>query len=65
MTGGLNKVEAGMHAVVHDLLAVDTVLLLQVRVKTRLDVIQDGPPTELTCQGGCAQTENFHTCHRC
>jgi hypothetical protein len=49
MTCRLNEVEAGMNTIVHDLLPVDTVLLLQVGVETRLDVLQNGPPTEITC----------------
>jgi len=43
---GLDEVQACMDTVVHDLLSVDTVLLLQVRVKTRLDVLHNGSPTE-------------------
>jgi hypothetical protein len=45
MAGGLDEVEAGVDAGVDDLLAVDTVLLLHVRVVTGLDVVEDGPPT--------------------
>ena len=53
MTSGLNEVEAGVDTVVHNFLPVDAVLLLQVGVKTGLDVIQDRPPTEMTCQRRC------------
>lgn len=65
VTGGLDEVETGVNTVVYDLLAVNTVLLLQVGVETRLDVVQDGPPTGVTCQRGSRLTENFRTCHRC
>ena len=65
VTGGLDEVEAGVNAIVCNLLTVNTVLLLQVRVKTRLDVIEYGPPTAIRCQGGRALTENFRTCRRC
>lgn len=44
VTRGLNKVEAGMHAVVNDLLPVDAVLLLEIRVKSGLDAIRDRLP---------------------
>ena len=51
MTGGLDEVEASVNTVVYNLETVDAVLLLQVRVKTRLDVIENGSPTD-KCQGG-------------
>ena len=44
VTGGLDEVETGVDAVVNDFLAVDPVLLLQVRVETRLNVLNDGLP---------------------
>lgn len=44
---GLDEVQACMDAVVYNLLPVDTVLLLQVRVKTRLDVLHNRSPTAL------------------
>lgn len=65
MTGGLDEVEAGVNTVVYDFQAIDAVLLLQVGVETRLDVIQDGPPAEITYQEGDSLTENFRTCRRC
>lgn len=60
MTGGLDEVEAGVDAIVYDLLTVNTVLLLQVGVKTRLDVVQDGPPTRITCQEGSLDGKFSH-----
>ena len=44
MTSGLNKVEARVDAVVDNLLAVDAGLLLEVRIESRLDVVEDGLP---------------------
>ena len=44
MTGGLNEVETGVNAVVNDFLPVDPVLLLEIRVETRLNVLYDGLP---------------------
>ena len=38
MTGWLDKVQAGMYTVVRNLLTVDAVLLLEVRIKAGLDV---------------------------
>ena len=45
MTGGLNEIQAGMYAIVNNFLAVDTVFLLKVRIKSRLNVFDDRPPT--------------------
>jgi hypothetical protein len=42
--GSLDKVEAGVDAVVDDLLTVDAVFLLEIRVVTRLDVLENRPP---------------------
>lgn len=44
MAGRLNEIEASMDAVVDDLLTVDTVLLFEVSVITRLDVLNDWFP---------------------
>ena len=44
MTGGLNEVETGVNAVVNDFLPVDAVLLLEIRVETRLNILHDGLP---------------------
>lgn len=39
MTGWLNEIKTSVHTVVYDLLAVDAIFLLQIRVETRFDVI--------------------------
>jgi hypothetical protein len=44
VSGSLDKVEAGVNAVVDDLLTVDAVFLLEIRVVTRLDVLENRPP---------------------
>lgn len=44
MTGGLDKVEAGMDTVVDELGPVHPVLLLEVGVKARLDVVDNRLP---------------------
>lgn len=44
MTGRLNKVDAGVNTVVLKFVAVNSVLLLEVVVKARLDVVDDGLP---------------------
>lgn len=44
MTSGLDKVQAGVHTIVDNLLPVHAVFLLQIRVKTRLDVLNDRFP---------------------
>ena len=44
VTCGLNEVQAGVDAVVNDLLPVDPVLLLEIGVETRLNVLHDGLP---------------------
>ncbi len=44
MTSRLDEVQAGVDTVVHDFLPVDPVLLLKVRVETRLNVLHDGLP---------------------
>lgn len=41
---GLNEVDAGMDAVVHNVLAVDPVLSLQIGVKALLNVLDDWSP---------------------
>ena len=46
MTGWLDEVQASMDAIIHDLLPVDAVFLLQIRVKPSFDVLNDGFPTE-------------------
>ena len=44
MTGRLDEVQTGVNAVVNDFLSVDAVLLLEIRVETRLNVLHDGLP---------------------
>ena len=44
VTSRLDKVEAGVDTVVNDLLAVDATLLLEVRIESRLDIVEDGLP---------------------
>jgi hypothetical protein len=46
MTRWLNEVEAGMDAVVNDFLTVDLVLVFQVLVESRLDVLKNWSPAE-------------------
>ena len=40
----LDEVQASMDTVIHDFLPVDPVLLLEIRVETRLNVLHDGLP---------------------
>lgn len=44
MTSWLDEVQAGVHAIVHNLLPVDAVFLFQIRVEPSLDVLDDGFP---------------------
>ena len=44
VTSGLDKVEACVDTVVDDLLAIETALLLEVGIESRLDVLEDRPP---------------------
>lgn len=44
MTGGLDKVNAGMYTVVNDVHAVDLVLGLEVSIESLLDVLNDRSP---------------------
>lgn len=44
MTGGLDEVDAGVHTVVNNLLTVNPVFLLEVRVETRFNVIENRLP---------------------
>lgn len=48
MTSGLNEIQASVNTVIDNFLAVDPVLLLQVGVKTRLNVVHNGLPAERT-----------------
>ena len=44
VTGRLDEVQTGVNTVVNDFLPVDAVLLLEIRVETRLNVLHDGLP---------------------
>lgn len=44
VAGGLNKVDACMYTVVHDVHPVHFVLGIQIRVEASFDVLSDGPP---------------------
>jgi hypothetical protein len=44
VTSGLDKVEAGVDTIVDNFLTVDAVLLLEVGIEPRLDVLEDGLP---------------------
>ena len=46
MPSRLDEIEAGVDAVVNDLLPVDTILLLKVRIETRLDILHNGFPAK-------------------
>ena len=70
VTSRLDKVEAGVDTVVNDLLAVDATLLLEVRIESRLNIVEDGLPAA----GGTVRTAIFdiggpsvcrRTSHRC
>lgn len=50
MTGGLDKVETGVHSIVDQLSTIDPVFLLEVSVESRLDVVDDGLPAVGTSQ---------------
>ena len=44
VAGGLNKEDAGVDAVVHNVHAVDLVLSIEVSIKALLNVFNDGAP---------------------
>lgn len=44
MTSGLDEVKARVNTIVDDLLSIHAVLLLQVGIKPRLNVLHDGLP---------------------
>jgi hypothetical protein len=44
MTSRLNEVDASMNTIVDQLGPVDAILLLQIRIETRLNVVYDGLP---------------------
>jgi hypothetical protein len=45
VSGGLNKVDARMDAIINDVGPVGFILGLEVRIKSRLDALQNGLPT--------------------
>ena len=47
MTRGLNEVKAGMNTIIRNFLAVHAILLLQVRVKTRFNVLDNRFPARI------------------
>ena len=53
VTGRLDEVETGVNTVVNNFLPVDTVLLLEVRVETRLNVLHDGLPADAMTMRRC------------
>lgn len=48
MASGLDKVQAGVHAVVDNLLTVHAILLLQIRIKAGLDILNNRLPAKIT-----------------
>lgn len=46
MASRLNEVQASMDTVVNDLAPINAILLFQIRVEARLDVLYNGSPTE-------------------
>ena len=60
VSSGLNEVKTRVHAVINNLLAVDAVLLLEVRVEPRLDVFDDRPPARPTVRGDRAVFKGTH-----
>jgi hypothetical protein len=44
MTGGLQEIDAGMDTVVRDFLAVELVLLGEIRIETRFNVLENWSP---------------------
>lgn len=45
VTGRLDEIQTSMNSVVYDFLPIDAVLLFQIRVEPRLNVIHDRLPT--------------------
>ena len=45
MTRWLNEIQACMHAVIDDFLSIDTVLLLQISIEARFNVLNNRFPT--------------------
>lgn len=50
MSGGLDEVDTSVHSVVNKLEPVDTILLLEVGVEARLDVVDNWFPADTTRQ---------------
>lgn len=50
MTGGLDKVNARVNTVIHELVPVQPVLLFKIRIETGFNVVHDRFPTiKVTC----------------
>jgi hypothetical protein len=47
VSGGLNKVDTRVNAIVNDVGPMRFILGLKVRIKSRLDALQNGLPTEI------------------
>jgi hypothetical protein len=47
MAGWLNEIQTRVDAVIHNLLSVDAVFLLQIRVETRGNILNDGIPARM------------------
>ena len=66
VTGRLDEVQTGVNAVVNDFLPVDAVLLLEIRVETRLNVLHDGlPAADHNMRTRSMRGHIGHTTHRC
>jgi hypothetical protein len=47
VSGGLNKVDTRVNAIINDVGPMRFILGLKVRIKSRLDALQNGLPTEI------------------
>jgi len=69
VTSRLDKVEASVDTVVDDLLTIDATLLLEVRIESRLDVVEDGLPAARTVRTAGSYLSGPDACrrtsHRC
>lgn len=61
VTSGLDKVEAGVDAVVDHLLAIDAALLLEVGIESGLDILEDGPPAAQLASQNCGRARYLQT----
>jgi hypothetical protein len=44
MTGWLNEIDAGMNAVIHNVHTIDLVLGIEIRIETRLNILDNWSP---------------------